>query len=489
MYGDRTVFPVRAGDVIAAKYRVEHVLGRGGMGVVVAARHLALRERVAIKILLPQPGVMRDLKARSVHEGRAAMRIRSEHVVRVYDIGVLETGEPFLVMEHLSGTDLGALLAREGPLRTEDATEYLLQAIEALAEAHARGIIHRDLKPGNLFLSRHADGSPLVKVLDFGIAKSEALEASTLHSVGGAGTPVYMAPEQMRSGGVIDARTDVWGLGVTLYALLTGEAPFRAGSLLEIHERILGGAPSVRATRPDVPEALEAILLRCMAKDPADRFANVAELGAALAALAPDRARVSAERASRILAGAPRAPEGVDLEGVGEGDPRTATAGPSAALPLATKAFASASWPDARFGSATTTSAPGSLPLEDASPPRALASRLRLTFVGAGLGSGLIALAALRDLKPPGVEPRAPAVAITSAPADAASAKAESSPYDEPTIPDAEPAKPPLSLPSASAADPGRSVRRGAQARDGAPTPHPSGRTTAPHRDPLADPD
>src|SRR5262249_46722076 len=155
---------------------------------------------------------------------------------------------------------------------------------EALAEAHARGIVHRDLKPGNLFLARRADGSPLVKVLDFGIARSEALEASTLTPPGVAGTPVYMAPEHMRSGALIDARTDAWRLGGTLYVLLTGAAPFRAGSLLDVHDRILAGAPPLRAARPDAPEALEAVLLRCMARDPAGRFANVAELGEALAA-------------------------------------------------------------------------------------------------------------------------------------------------------------------------------------------------------------
>src|SRR6185312_13168648 len=220
-------------------------------------------------------------------------------------------------MEHLSGTDLGELVAREGALRVEDAIEYLLQAIEALAEAHARGIVHRDLKPGNLFLARRAVGSPLVKVLDFGIARSEALEASAPEPTGVAGTPVYMAPEQMRSGGVIDERTDVWGLGVTLYALLTGEAPFRAGSLLEIHERILGGAPPLREALPNAPAALEAILLRCLARDPADRFPDVAELGAALAALAPEPLRVSARRAAQILAAAPLATDSIDPADVG----------------------------------------------------------------------------------------------------------------------------------------------------------------------------
>jgi serine/threonine-protein kinase len=491
--------PVRVGDVIAAKYRVERVLGRGGMGVVVAARHLELRERVAIKVLFPRPGVNRDLMARSVHEGRAAMRIRSEHVVRVYDIGMLETGEPFLVMEYLSGTDLGALVAREGTLRVEDAIEYLLQAIEALAEAHARGIVHRDLKPGNLFLARRADGSPLVKVLDFGIARSEALEASAPEPAGVAGTPVYMAPEQMRTGGVIDARTDVWGLGVTLYALLTGEAPFRAGSLLEIHERILGGAPPLRAARPDAPEALEAILLRCLAKDPAERFASVADLGAALAALAPDHARVSAQRASRILAAAPLAPESVDHEDAGAGEPGKEA--PSTSVMPATQTPAPASWKDAALDSATAMEAPsGSLRLEVASPPRAPAWRLPLALVGAGLGGGLLAVAALQDRRPTVIEPpaRAPENAVRTA---------------EPAPPKISPASSgettsqPLPLSSTAVGDGGlarqgglrpqapvdalkpRTLRPGPPSQDGARAPSPARPTTAPPHDPLADPD
>jgi len=423
------------------------------------------------------------------------MRIRSEHVVRVYDIGMLGTGEPFLVMEHLSGTDLGALVERDGPLRVEDAIEYVLQAIEALAEAHARGIVHRDLKPGNLFLSRRADGSPLVKVLDFGIARSETLEASTLESPSVAGTPVFMAPEQMRSGGVIDARTDVWGLGVTLYALLTGEAPFRAGSLVEVHERILEGAPRVRAARPDAPEALEPVLLRCMARDPAGRFADVAELGAALAALAPEHARLSAQRASRILAAAPIASEGVDLGGASEGEPGTQTLAPT------TDVHASASWPDADLGPAVTSSLVRSPPVEVAAPPRAPGWRSSLTLVGVGLGGALIAFAALQSKAPPVVEPpaRPPAIApapvdtapADTAPADTEPAKAEPAPYGEPRIPEAERAKPPLLSRSTAAVDapkPPRAVRPRSLPRDERAVPSPAGRAPAPLRDPLADP-
>ena len=148
------------GNVIAGKYRVERVLGRGGMGIVVAAKHLRLAERVAIKFPLAQPHDRGLVVERLIREGRAAMRIRSEHVARVYDVGVLETGDPFLVMEYLVGRDLGATVDETGPLAVCDAVEYVLQALEAMAEAHARGIIHRDLKPSNLFLTRRPDGTP-----------------------------------------------------------------------------------------------------------------------------------------------------------------------------------------------------------------------------------------------------------------------------------------------------------------------------------------
>jgi serine/threonine-protein kinase len=340
-----TVAPAHVGDILAGKYCIERVLGQGGMGVVVAARHLRLRERVAVKLLAPHLGARGDVVARFVAEGRAAMRIRSEHVVRVYDVGTLATGEPYLVMEYLEGRDLAAALEQGGPLPVEAAVEYVLQAIEAIAEAHALGIVHRDIKPSNLFLTRRTDGSPMVKVLDFGIAKSthSGPEAS-LTSSGTLGTPVYMAPEQMRSARSVGASADVWALGVTLYALLTGAPPFLAGSVVEIHERILRGAPRLRATRPDAPAALEAILLRCMQPEPADRYTDVAELAEALAELAPARARISAERAARVL-GAPR-PADAPTEPLGSEGARGA-GGPSAKDAGDTETAAGPSWIDA----------------------------------------------------------------------------------------------------------------------------------------------
>ncbi|WP_437292973.1 protein kinase domain-containing protein [Sorangium sp. So ce426] len=302
------VVPVSVGDVLAEKYEVERVLGEGGMGVVVAARHLLLGERVAIKFLRPQARERADLVARFLREGQVAARIRSEHVTRVYDVGTLARGEPYLVMEYLEGTDLKAVLRDRGPLPSALACDYLLQACDALAEAHALGIIHRDLKPGNLFLTQRADGSPLIKVIDFGISKMalaaeatgpkahDMTESSTM-----LGSPFYMAPEQMVSSKSVDARADVWSMGAMLYQLLTGAVPFRGDSAMAIYDRILEGPPRIDAQRPDVPERLGWVVQRCLQKSPADRFGNIAELAAELARFAPPHAQHLADRAARVL--------------------------------------------------------------------------------------------------------------------------------------------------------------------------------------------
>jgi serine/threonine-protein kinase len=293
------------GEVLAGKYRVERVLGQGGMGTVVAAYHLHLGSMVAIKRLLPEALNHPDVVARFLNEGRSATRIQSEHVARVLDVGTLEGGEPFMVMEYLEGQDLARRVRKGGPLPIEDAVEYVLQACEALAEAHVAGIVHRDLKPGNLFLTQRADGSPCVKVLDFGISKA-ALTADqqgqfVTQTASVLGTPGYMAPEQLRSSKHVDARTDIWALGVILQELLTGKLAFQGSTVPEVYAAILGEPPvPLRQHRPDAPPALEAVIQRCLEKDPARRFASVGELGAALLPFAPARARLSAERIGRI---------------------------------------------------------------------------------------------------------------------------------------------------------------------------------------------
>jgi serine/threonine-protein kinase len=313
MAGERV--PLGAGEVLAGKYRVERVLGRGGMGVVLEATHVELRERRAIKLLLPEALANAELVERFLREGRAAARLRSEHVVRIHDVGRLDGGEPFLVMEHLEGADLRSLLKARGPLPPEETVDYVLEACEAVAEAHALGIVHRDLKPANLFCARAADGSPTIKVLDFGISKARAMASDADEDSGEAltmtktsevvGSPTYMAPEQMKSARDADARSDVWALGVILYELSTGQLPFKAPSLPELCALVLTSAP-VRPSehRAGIPAALEEVILRCLEKDPARRFASVAALAAALVPVASAAGRLSVERIRRI-AGAP----------------------------------------------------------------------------------------------------------------------------------------------------------------------------------------
>jgi serine/threonine-protein kinase len=300
--------PVSIGDVLAGKYQIERVLGVGGMGVVVAAKHLSLGERVAIKFLLPQALERPDVVARFHQEARAAAKLKSEHVARVNDTGTLESGAPYMVMEYLEGADIGAVLRAEGPLAIEVAVDYLLQACEALAEAHAAGIVHRDLKPGNLFLIHKNDGTPSIKIIDFGISKVGKTGDPPVDGTGEMtqtavmmGSPLYMAPEQMASARDVDARADIWSLGVLLHCLLTGGPPFKGASVMQVYELIVLGAPPLRSLRPGAPEGLEKLLLRCLQKNRNERYENVAELAEALAPFGPAHARHSAERTARIL--------------------------------------------------------------------------------------------------------------------------------------------------------------------------------------------
>jgi serine/threonine-protein kinase len=297
--------PVHIGEVLAGKYRVERVLGAGGMGVVVAAWHLQLEERVAIKFLQPEALKDPSVVARFLREGRAAVKIRSEHVARVYDVGNLDNGAPYLVMEHLDGSDLAQLVKSHGPFPLHIAVEYLLQACEAIAEAHAIGIVHRDFKPANLFITTRRDGSPAVKVIDFGISKlmagaGEGLDITKTLEV--RGSPLFMSPEQMTSPRAVDTRTDIWSIGVSLYNLLTGGYPFYATALTELCGIVLQQAPvPLRTRRPDLPAGIEAVILRCLRKNPAERYTDVAELAAALGEFAPPLARLSVDRIHRVL--------------------------------------------------------------------------------------------------------------------------------------------------------------------------------------------
>jgi serine/threonine-protein kinase len=235
------------------------------------------------------------------------VRITSEHVARVLDVGTLETGAPYMVMEFLDGSDLEAVVRDEGPLTVEQAIEFILQACEAIAEAHGLGIVHRDIKPSNLFRIRRADGRLSVKVLDFGISKITG-PARELHSIATTqslmGSPLYMSPEQMGGAVLVDGRTDIWALGVTLYQLVTGAFPFSATTLTELSFQVLMQPPQpLRQLRPDVPAGLEAVILRCLEKNRDDRYRNVGELAIALGGIGPARNQALVDRIRGILRG------------------------------------------------------------------------------------------------------------------------------------------------------------------------------------------
>jgi len=295
------------GDVLAGKYRVDGLLGVGATGVVVAAHHLQLDERVALKFLVPAALESPEATARFGQEARAAAKIKSEHVARVRDVGALESGAPYIVMEFLEGSDLSVWLRDKGPLAVEEAVEFVLQACEAVAEAHSFGIIHRDLKPSNLFVVRGNDGLCSVKVLDFGISKMprDSGDMALTNTQVVMGSPDYMSPEQMRSSADVTPQSDIWSLGIILYELLAGDTPFSSKTFSEIclkaameRPRPLGGI------RPGIPAPLEAVISKCLEKDPTRRFKDVAELASALRDFAPDRAKVTVDRIVSILCGA-----------------------------------------------------------------------------------------------------------------------------------------------------------------------------------------
>ena len=299
---------IRPGDVLDGKYLVEDIIGEGGMGVVASARHIALDAAVAIKVLRVEGAD--GCSQRLLREARAACQIDSEHVARVFDVGQLDDEAPYIVMELLDGRDLEEIVHSEGPLDVATAVPYMLQICAALAAAHGKGIVHRDVKPANLFLTRRNDGSPCIKLLDFGISKVSAASTQATASLTRTheflGSPPFMSPEQLTSCSTVDARSDLWSLGVTLFELLTAESAFDGPSTPELCGAILRDEPRrLREFRPNAPAGLEAVILRCLVKDPDRRVQSAEELALLLRPFAPDGVEHDEVESPSANAGAP----------------------------------------------------------------------------------------------------------------------------------------------------------------------------------------
>ena len=373
--------PVREGQVLDGKFRVERLVGEGAMGLVVEATHLGLDERVALKFLRREARSQPDIVARFAREARAAVKIKSDYVARVFDVGGTEDGTPFIVMEFLEGSDLATILEVRRRLEIPEALEYIIQACEGLTEAHAKGIVHRDIKPENLFLAQGAGAMKQIKLLDFGISKATvgSLEAEMAagHTTQIMGSPHYMSPDQIRSTKDVDGRADIWSLGVVLFELVSGHTPFTATDVTQLISQILH-EPHQRLTalRSDAPLELEAIIDKCLAKEPAERYQSPADLAIALLPYAPKRARAIVERAADIARSAGGSSVVADLDSVPPppvSSPRERTA-------------------TTNTGSQLATSVPSSPPAKPGAIVWIVAGLLLLLGIGAGLfaimGSG-----------------------------------------------------------------------------------------------------
>jgi serine/threonine protein kinase len=310
---------LRIGSVVNGKYRIDSILGRGAMGIVAECQHIELCERVALKFLLTTRNVTHDdLGVRFLREAQVSAKLRNEHIARVVDVGVWLESVPFMVMEYLDGHDLRAMIRRHGRLPPAVAIDFAIQICEGVAEAHAHGIVHRDLKPSNVFVTSRADGSDLVKILDFGISKwslpdSDLGEGTETGII--LGSPKYMSPEQIFASSKVDARADIWSLGAIAYEMLSGRPPFDMPTFAQTCAELSTDRlpPSISALLPEVPPALETAIFRCFERSVEKRTQNVAELaGALLEAVGSPfasvvRARIEATLASRTgREGAPK---------------------------------------------------------------------------------------------------------------------------------------------------------------------------------------
>jgi eukaryotic-like serine/threonine-protein kinase len=310
---------VREGEVLAGKYRVERIPGRNGLGVLVQVRHMELGQEVTLKFLVPDACMYPEFVQRFIREARAAVKIQGEHVARVTDVGRLASGAPYMVREFLRGPDLSEVLKVRGPLPVIEACDYIIQAAEAVAEAHALGIAHRNLRPTTLVVTRRTDGAPLVKVFDFAAAEALHVEPFTKQSVSLVGSSAllaslpYLSPEQVRDPQGVDFRADVYGLGAILYELLSGIPPFEAESAPALLAMVAADLPvRLRTLRFGLPAPLEEAVMRALEKSRELRFSTVAELALALKPFASAESTGSIERIVRLSRRGTRPPPVAD---------------------------------------------------------------------------------------------------------------------------------------------------------------------------------
>jgi eukaryotic-like serine/threonine-protein kinase len=292
------------GELFADRYLVERQIGRGGMGVVFAAKHPILDQSVAIKLLQADISEDDSYRRRFVNEARASALIENEHVVRVLDVATLANGQPYIVMEHLDGDDLAQLLRRRKRIPYREAVGYVMQALMAISAAHLQSIIHRDLKPSNLFLADRRDRSRIIKVLDFGISKLMLPADDGVTTTNALlGSPGYISPEQARSTKMVDPRTDIWSLGIILFELITGARPFVGANVGQVIVNVLENDVPAMPSDADVPTELEAVVRKCLEKDASKRFANVRDLARALVPFGDASAASSLERIEAMVGG------------------------------------------------------------------------------------------------------------------------------------------------------------------------------------------
>ncbi len=444
---------MKAGDIVAGKFRVERVLGEGGMGIVVAASHMQLGQMVALKCMRPEV-ISPSYTKRFMREARAAVKLKSQHAARVLDVGEFENGSPYIVMEYLEGQDLSQLLHERGRIPIPEAVEYILQACEAIGEAHSHGIVHRDIKPANLFLTHGPSGQGIIKVLDFGVSKLLDANAQSVETNPGGrvrtdrprppprpqdsvvtratdllGSPSYMAPEQILNASAADARSDIWSLGIILFKLVCGRGPFLAESLGELVQQVMRNRiPTLAELLPDCPPGFSEVVARCLERDRVRRYADVPELARALAPYS-SFAAPSLERAAILGPSFSYAPA----------QPRMAA--PPSAMPLG---VAGAQMPQDHLAPSSSFRRPMQPSYAEVSPP-AEPPRYGLVVVTGALAVAAFVAAAFLAMHAPGPAQAPRPVPAASSPAPLApSPPSPPAPSSPPALPPPPPAKLPL---------------------------------------------